>query len=443
MQASVPILMVLCLLSYQFKHVVPWNATVDITVALEGLLIVLLSVLLTQARFRRALEHGDLAILLGFTSYLFLSRQWAIGGVSSYQKALSFLYYVVPAYCWARLLGGPHIHTPLQERFLGWSFGTVLLLAFIVSAGQFWQAKLMGQEALDIFGANYLVTGQTIGFGFLLLVFWFVPQSAHQDGRTQTWPQKALLLSGGLLLFAMLIPGGRGPLLMLLLTLALMASLCLIGACAPLSFSRRGILWVLMGSALGWGLLQVIEPGQTLHTLNRLQEFYAAGTEQAGDASTLERLDLYRQALQAFCKNPVFGLGIGSWPTIVSGGIVISHPHNIFLEVLAELGVVGVLFMGSYVWYFMRHVSWRGVLATASGQSVLALWFFSLLNAQKSGDLIDNIFLFVWSAVLLALSPSTKSALKLGRDGMQPPQERQTMTSKPHHLENATKYTVG
>jgi len=53
------------------------------------------------------------------------------------------------------------------------------------------------------------------------------------------------------------------------------------------------------------------------------------------------RLPIWKDALNKFKKNPALGSGFGiSYQDKISGGTWV-HPHNIFLEILAELGLVG------------------------------------------------------------------------------------------------------
>jgi O-antigen ligase len=54
------------------------------------------------------------------------------------------------------------------------------------------------------------------------------------------------------------------------------------------------------------------------------------------------RLRIWKDALSKFKKNPVLGSGFGiSYHDKISGGTWV-HPHNIILEVLTELGLVGL-----------------------------------------------------------------------------------------------------
>jgi O-antigen ligase len=54
------------------------------------------------------------------------------------------------------------------------------------------------------------------------------------------------------------------------------------------------------------------------------------------------RLQIWKDALKKFNKNPVLGAGFGiSYHDKISGGTWV-HPHNIILEISTELGIVGL-----------------------------------------------------------------------------------------------------
>lgn len=65
------------------------------------------------------------------------------------------------------------------------------------------------------------------------------------------------------------------------------------------------------------------------------------------DSSSLYRLEIWKAALNMFFNSPIFGNGVGTtWYYLSSGSDklyrYILHSHNIYLQVAAELGVVGV-----------------------------------------------------------------------------------------------------
>ncbi len=72
---------------------------------------------------------------------------------------------------------------------------------------------------------------------------------------------------------------------------------------------------------------------------------------EASDASNQVRLRLWKHAIDYTINHPVFGCGIGNWKiasipyqkTITNELIIPVHAHNDFLEIFAELGILGGL----------------------------------------------------------------------------------------------------
>ncbi|MBZ0183555.1 MAG: O-antigen ligase family protein [Melioribacteraceae bacterium] len=102
------------------------------------------------------------------------------------------------------------------------------------------------------------------------------------------------------------------------------------------------------------------------------------------------RFDAYRLAWEIFIENPLFGAGLGSFNYEWFGsltGTYIKYPHNLFLEILAELGIIGLLIFG-YVIGFMVVKSLR------ESKELFFIILLGLFLAQFSKDLGTNGLLF-------------------------------------------------
>ena len=118
------------------------------------------------------------------------------------------------------------------------------------------------------------------------------------------------------------------------------------------------------------------------------------------------RLPLYRAALDTFIQNPALGAGTGSFTVLapVSG---VAYPHNLFLELAAELGIMGLVFslglvfvpLGRFV--FCRHPAGDVSLAGA-------LMIYCLVNAMVSGDVNSNFPLWMAAGVTASLAMAGK-----------------------------------
>ena len=114
--------------------------------------------------------------------------------------------------------------------------------------------------------------------------------------------------------------------------------------------------------------------------------------EKKVDASVNQRLNFYSQALNHIIENPFFGTGIGNWKIKsidtnkknIVGYQVPYHVHNDFLELAAELGLIG---LGIYLL----------LLYTGFKKVILNTWniVFSKTNLVQSHGIWITTFLYL------------------------------------------------
>lgn len=63
------------------------------------------------------------------------------------------------------------------------------------------------------------------------------------------------------------------------------------------------------------------------------------------DLSTVERINLYKYAINEFVRHPVIGIGTNG---------LYAYPHNIFLEISAENGIIGLLLLLLLIFYVVK-----------------------------------------------------------------------------------------
>jgi putative inorganic carbon (HCO3(-)) transporter len=85
---------------------------------------------------------------------------------------------------------------------------------------------------------------------------------------------------------------------------------------------------------------------------------YAQGGEL--DASNELRLEIWRAGRQIFLKYPILGVGAGQFPTAY-GMIILAgrhagwmNPHNLLIQVACELGIVGLIVFGNFLWQVIK-----------------------------------------------------------------------------------------
>lgn len=129
----------------------------------------------------------------------------------------------------------------------------------------------------------------------------------------------------------------------------------------------------------------------------------------AGEDITSGRSLLYDYAFKLFNDTPIFGIGWREFREL-SGGILSSnrgsHPHNIYLQLLTELGIVGfILFMIPITYIFIKTIKllmnaeslfnfdmrWKTAL-----QFSLYIQTFFLLYGITGNLLTDHMYMLMW-----------------------------------------------
>ena len=127
------------------------------------------------------------------------------------------------------------------------------------------------------------------------------------------------------------------------------------------------------------------------------------------------RMVMWKNTVQLIRERPLFGYGLGGLKEAyrekvkgVSGweGIVIDDPHNQYLKVTAELGLVGLLvFLG-----FIGSFFWQGVSGADRilGLGVLLAWCATSLFSGHFSTAGEGRFLMLWCGAQFALARSAK-----------------------------------
>ena len=126
----------------------------------------------------------------------------------------------------------------------------------------------------------------------------------------------------------------------------------------------------------------------------------------------VDRIGLWHSALIVWSKSPIIGVGAGNLVgymerfSVFSIALVLQgyqQAHNIFLEVLAELGVVGLAlfltFMALVIWRLRRHVPGRSLAAQHFQAAGLAMVVGSALMAVVGSGLVPTIASAGWEGI--------------------------------------------
>jgi len=129
--------------------------------------------------------------------------------------------------------------------------------------------------------------------------------------------------------------------------------------------------------------------------------------------SNLVRSRILDMALDAFRQRGAWGLGTGGFSQLFSIGDQRFYPHNIFLELYIENGLPGlVIWLGFLAAVAVRWTRWKKRPADPGSRTerillrlVAAQFVFHMVNAQFSGDIFVNQWIWLWAGALVAWAP--------------------------------------
>lgn len=163
-----------------------------------------------------------------------------------------------------------------------------------------------------------------------------------------TWYVAVYRLSILFLLFQL---GGRGPIINLILSLIIFFTLNL----------KNYKINYKTGFAIGALFFTILIFGENIYTFAfQNVDFERFNIFKVGndDASLSVRGNFLEIGLESVSNHPFFGLGIGSSGFILDGADVSNYPHNLFVESMMELGILGgLLYLSTYVLFFLRNYS--------------------------------------------------------------------------------------
>ena len=347
-----------------------WPQTTSVLV---GLSIIMLGVKALAQKAVVSFSAID-AWTLAFIAWCCLSTAWQPNSAEAPATAISFFSATTSIYLLCRLVGAAGVlRDRLLEAAVGFCALSVLLTPMAFSAGTF------------VYGRLFIGNSPPVGL---------------------SQPVPYVVLS----VVALMVSEKRNRLLILFATpIALWSAVSMgagtgtrgafIAAAAGLSIyilqagdfrSRVTAIAGLVAAGLAALLLfdQVAELERGL--VERLFNFGTYGSIQ--DLSSVARYDRYRYALYLFERNPITGIGLGGYSAL-SG---FEYPHNLFLEVGAATGLVGLaLLFGLFVAVSTKlaglfHGVYRPQVALLAGMLTVAI-----VHQQVSFELAQGKGLFL------------------------------------------------
>ena len=309
-----------------------------------------------------------------FAGWAAISLVWAPQSSYGEDKVLRMTSLVLWAYAGAALIISPEprrIHRFFRALvILSVWLGVEALYAYLSSGSSEPQLR-------QVAGSNYLGVGRTVGAALLVVVVGWLFSRQRNMLRT-------VLRLAGVLLFSLVLiaAGGRGPFLATAIGVWLAFTIKhRISKVAVIALTLAAVAFVVVTTNS--------VPATTLSRFSVLLE------DSYGGSSVFGRLIRMEGAWQQFQISPVIGRGIGSFYHYRGNPLLErDYPHNIFLEVMAELGLVGLALLCMLTVASVRPIRWERLSQEPLQLLVTLFLTNSFVNSLVSGDLSDNRLLF-------------------------------------------------
>lgn len=345
--------------------------------------------------------HPVLALPLLLMAYALGSMAWS----HTYLAAVEAIrWFVFALLVWL----GLNAFTRERLPVLAWGIHAGAVIASLWAALQFWiDLRLFPQ------GPNPASTFVNRNF-FAEFVVCTLPFSALLLARARRGAMAVLLASStALVVVAILMTGTRAALIALWLQLLLVLPLV---AWRLRSVPRPAIAAVFLGSVLAMGLIpsgnaRLLDEGRGTTALER--GFKRTASIQPGDPSLQLRTLMWQATLRMIEARPLAGVGAGAWEAMVplyqTGSQQLEtdfYVHNEALQLLAEYGVAGALFLLGLVGYLLS-AAWRTWRLAGGLHADEARWRAAALSSLMALLLVGNVG-FPWrmasTGALFALS---------------------------------------
>ena len=133
--------------------------------------------------------------------------------------------------------------------------------------------------------------------------------------------------------------------------------------------SRSGIIGIVVSAAMIWlvskkkmvtamvAILVMVIGWFALPA--QYQQRYASIFSDEIDPSSQGRIDAWKAGWGMFKANPITGIGVDCFPLAYASGRysdtrVLLRPHNLYIQIISELGIVGLAAFGALIYYIMR-----------------------------------------------------------------------------------------
>ena len=143
-------------------------------------------------------------------------------------------------------------------------------------------------------------------------------------------------------------------------------------------------------------------------TVDSLLKYRFESALSGNDNSLSARFTFYKDAIDNFLSTPFVGIGFGSFGATLYGQDIRMYPHNVLLEILVELGALGVFFFGNFC---------AKAVARVKESPFRWMLLFMTLDLMKSSTFVEPKYLWMFLGISLLADNSSDQIHRTHRTG--------------------------
>jgi hypothetical protein len=229
--------------------------------------------------------------------------------------------------------------------------------------------------------ANPIFLSRYLGFGIISLLF-FLFTKLYMKNKSAIVSGIFIVVPIIIAILYMILTNSRGPVVSLLVAVILIPFF--VSKVIIHSYSRYVKPFVIIVSFVSIIMMFVISQYSLEFVIRRI-------TVDDSIYSRFEHIALAIEGINEYTF--IFGAGTGNYGFIFTGADIRAYPHNMFFEIFYENGFLGFSLISYFIFRRLKSLYRKANLFQSY---LLTCLVYYIVNAQFSGDLISNKYVFVF-----------------------------------------------
>jgi O-antigen ligase len=228
---------------------------------------------------------------------------------------------------------------------------------------------------------DHIFLGRMIGLGFIISVFLSITEN--------TFEKEIFFYATSIIIFIGLIYSeSRQSLIGSIISIGILLLFMIFYYTDRKHSNRSRYILLLSSTAAGVASLTMLTQIMSLPTIRNITPILRGNFGYSFDI----RIEYWNSALELWRLNPILGGGSGSFAVYITGNDIHAWPHNIFLEILAEFGILGSLLFLSFLLYPIVYLNFKRDYSRSI--FLMSLLIYVVFVASLTGDIESNRILY-------------------------------------------------